>query len=1407
MKKILLLIILLACIGRSGKAQSGASCATARPYFTDTSFVAPFKWQTKQLQWFQFTALSDTLDIGVRDINMFSATDKVIAIYLLKGNCGSISLVASDTIDSSIDSVLNITGTLVIPDSNYYLVVLKQDTTSTINYLLGMSFRILSCVDPTSTPCDYIFNGDFEYNSYAPLGPSQIYLACPWNYPTLFMGTSDYFSAASTPASSVQAPYTSYGIQSSISPGIAFAGFDVYTPGAIQNCEYIYQMLNYGGLVAGNRYDLSMWVNLDSTSRFGVNNIGFSLTTASPLTGSSVRIIASDPSLLWSAPVTATGYGNWYHIFFNNYLATANYKYVTIGCFDTTITTSITNPTGSRLSAYYFVDNVSIIPSTNPFTVTTTSATCLGDSISLTTNSSQVVRWSSSPASTFSCDSCASTIATPSVTGSTMYVANLSAAGCILSDTVIVSVDSCTSNSCGIVVTDTLWDNTFSSTIVPHAVYNINHNVHVASGSTVSLSGDVFSISPNITITVDAGATLTLLHCHLYACDTMWQGIVVSPDGHLNIYKNCLIEDAEIAVDITNNTSPSPTTTLNVGGAIFNKNDVSINIVNDIDTVAYPFIVTGTVFTSRKLPYTPASWTTPGALKTLVNTGTTAEHYNMGNYPPVNLAPPNTSTRSNIGIVLVNVGTRTGTFPGPYAYYDMTIGDGNSNGALNLFDTLRYGIVAVNSNITCYNNTFQYILDPSTFGPSGYGIYSLYTTPVPSDEFATENRLRVISDTANSKWGNRFYDCSVGIYSNYYNDVTINHCDIRSTEEAITTQPSNGVVGIWVVTPNCSNIMLDSNVITNEYAGIGFFADDYTSYPGYTDAQLIENVHITDNTIQPTYGTTAPTNEYCYYGIIAQNLFDWYGAFSGGTPGIFPGIHQVNVNRNHIHNLHNGIEMINWLNWQPDTGPGFGNIAITNRNYITLRQVIFPPSVGSPQYGIAHILDWRPVIDNNNITGYGYNDIDSVSTGIMCAYDVAPRFHQEVMCNYVDTTGNGIYFLGSSPVMTGQGYNYVANNEMKSCGKGLVIDDTYIGNQGDNTYASDNVWTPYTYGNAGQYTTYTRNGADPTLSWLYTEYGSPWDPSAVGACWSDLGIPFSYQIGNGITDSSGSNGVTCNTASSIGMYSGNNNKSLQHTTDTTAILINKLELMVEDSVKYSYFETEQHISDKFKVYQMLSLQPSLKNNSSILSRFYNTSSTSNIGKIQNAAIALSTGQLQNAAALLNSVVPQNAIERNNKNYYSVYLHYVMKTNSQSDSVMLKALAMGCPVRDGLIVWHARMLYSKIYRDFTNYPNDCIDPNNKAKMKQNKKPDIANGLSLFPNPSSGSFTINITGTITTNVVVEISDITGKLISADKVILNDNTAIIDRGLRNGMYFISVKDLNGNNIGSPKKITIIH
>ena len=1388
MKKVLLIIILLALIGWSNTsdAQSGVSCDSAK-IIGDTNVVYPNLSQTKQLEWYKFTALSDTMDIILSDSNKYLSTDKVIGVFLANGTCSSLSLVALDTITSITDSVLTITNAQVIKDSSYYLVIVKFDSTSTINYNLKMQYRWpFYCIDTISTPCDYIFNGDFEYYSSPPNGISEIQLACPWFSPSI--QTPEYYSSKGT-GGGVIAPYTIMGSQTSMSSGSGFAGIGVFVPGqvypAMIECEYITQLLNYGGLVAGQSYDISMYVNMDSLTGMAVNNIGFSFNDTNNLYLSGFwRLNSNNPSLLWPTPITTTGYNNWFHVFFPNYIANGTEKYVTIGCFGNTPIHDTTIYSTPLHQAYYFIDNVSIKPS--PFTVNAVPTICLGETLTLSTNPGTNVIWSSSPASTFSCSVCDTASTTPSAPGAIVFTAT-TIAGCVAGDT--VTVNNC--STCGGAAIPT---NTWSggSTLTANTLYALNYNATV-SGS-VTLTNDIITIRPYTIITVPSGASLTLDHCHLYACDTMWQGIIVSPGGSLTIIDSSLIEDAMVAVDITSATTAN---NLTITNSVFNKDSVGINI-DSYAATGSPYTVTGNVFTCRNLPFDTVSWPSPVNLKVFSTPANPANptdlHYLMGSYAGTFMNFPHSSAISNMGIHLNNVGT--GAVGGPYT--DIIIGDGNTNADLNLFDTLLCGIYAEKSNFTCYNNTFQYVVGSLSYSYpyNGFGICA--TSNVP---YATTNRMQVISDSANNKSANYFYDCRVGVHTKNYNDIAINHCDIRSTEQCVTTQPVNGYFGIHVFTPNITHLNINNNVITNVCIGINFWAADYTG-GAYSDQQNIGRVRIMHNTIQATYGTTAPTNEYCLIGIGAYNLLDWFNYISGTAylNYVFSSPPKINVSRNHIHDYHNGIEMFNWFNFQWAKNLSLGNVPVSDSNYIALRKIIYNANTpADAQFGIQHQMNWNGEIINNNISGYG--NTDSASLGIMCNDNIGyggPG--QRVSCNYVDSLDNGIEYQGNN--FTAQGSNVFENNQMNSAGKGLVLDNTGIGPVGPFSTpvnpANDNQWTG-TYSGSSQYTTFTKNGADANNSCIFIDPALPsYDPLSVGACGSSSG-GISYAAA-GLIYGATPNGFTCNTVSSMTTYVGNNNKSLQ--SDNAEV--RKLEQMVNDSINYSYFDYEQHINDKFKAYQLLTLQPSLKDNSTILQNFYANATNGNIGKLAKATNAIINGQ---GAAYINSIAPQNAIETNYKNYYLVYLHSKAGRLNTSDSTILKALIKGCPVRDGLIVYNARTLYSSIYMDFKNYTNDCEDPLGQAKMKQAKNPTNESNFSLYPNPTSSTFTIITKGDkLNSNLVVmSISDVTGKQISVNKVQLKEGSAIIDPELMNGVYFISLKDESGN-IGKPQKITII-
>lgn len=81
------------------------------------------------------------------------------------------------------------------------------------------------------------------------------------------------------------------------------------------------------------------------------------------------------------------------------------------------------------------------------------------------------------------------------------------------------------------------------------------------------------------------------------------------------------------------------------------------------------------------------------------------------------------------------------------------------------------------------------------------------------------------------------------------------------------------------------------------------------------------------------------------------------------------------------------------------------------------------------------------------------------------------------------------------------------------------------------------------------------------------------------------------------------------------------------------------------------------------------------------------------------------------------------------------------------------------------------------------------------------------VNIYPNPNDGTFTISLNGNNSTFEYVEITitDIIGNKISEANLKLQNNIAIFDANLSNGIYLVSVKDMNGNNY-NPKKITVI-
>ena len=178
----------------------------------------------------------------------------------------------------------------------------------------------------------------------------------------------------------------------------------------------------------------------------------------------------------------------------------------------------------------------------------------------------------------------------------------------------------------------------------------------------------------------------------------------------------------------------------------------------------------------------------------------------------------------------------------------------------------------------------------------------------------------------------------------------------------------------------------------------------------------------------------------------------------------------------------------------------------------------------------------------------------------------------------------------------------------------------------------------------------------------------------------------------------------------------------------------------------------------FGIYWMLEVRPELDDSSQILKHFHHIAKNGHIGTLVNIENTLAGGQLSLSNSNLASITPQNDIESNYIDFYKVYIHYKDSTFSVADSIKLKTLVDGCPVRDGMAVHKARTLYSRIYKDFTIYPDNCIDNNSYKKVTDvNKEKTIPSNLSLdvYPNPNNSTFTISLIGNNSTCETAEVS----------------------------------------------------
>lgn len=209
-------------------------------------------------------------------------------------------------------------------------------------------------------------NGSFEIYSLCPTQLSntsqQLALATGWIVPT--SGTPDYFNTCAAQSTNIDIPNNTYGNQTART-GNAYAGFYAYTNPSVplENTREYLQMQLSQTLIAGKTYYFKMYVNLANSPlfRMSVSNIGayFSNTAINKLDNGP---FIYTPQIVSNTFLTDTA--NWTEIS-GSFIANGGEGYVTIGRFgvDNTLTTKLLIGDNFQNSAYYYIDDISLIDS------------------------------------------------------------------------------------------------------------------------------------------------------------------------------------------------------------------------------------------------------------------------------------------------------------------------------------------------------------------------------------------------------------------------------------------------------------------------------------------------------------------------------------------------------------------------------------------------------------------------------------------------------------------------------------------------------------------------------------------------------------------------------------------------------------------------------------------------------------------------------------------------------------------------------------------------------------------------------------------------------------------------------------------------------------------------------------
>lgn len=959
----------------------------------------------------------------------------------------------------------------------------------------------------------------------------------------------------------------------------------------------------------------------------------------------------------------------------------------------------------------------------------------------------------------------------------------------------------------------------FTATIVPtytsvSGPMRIVNDFTIQPGAVCVLQpGEFIMGSPsNSSITITVEGELDIIGAHLYTCGSdLWKGIVIKNGGKVVTLpasggNACLIEDAVTAFEIPNFTGT--VTPLYLNNTIFNKNYIGISI-NNIPLANYsqPLLLNNCVFTCRDFSFTSSSWpgvstTSLGLRYSATNTAVPlASPFALQSATITNLKNPYSNQRSHIAININNVGLTYGNGASPLTFYHLDLTPLND---FTLFDAHEYFIKSVNSNVKISNSVFQNtqtfsVINTPTVGAAIDYSCSNISSYTPNSTIA--NYELVMSGAATST-ANKFFDCHRAINGNNPFSFKIENASFRSTHQASvatsTSVISTGRSAIFMRTNQVEDYIIKNNEFSNITDGVAIsLYPANVMRPGmsyYAGPPQLFAINAYIHTLTVIGNTFSPSGSNSYTGTLSGYVKNAINISSDPYNLTLPycGCYGIHVEFNTLYRVLNGITL-NAVNPYTITCKNVGVKKIISGNKIILEEDnVFG---GITQRGIEYVNSIsEPVqngqrlqmVENNTLSVFG-GTVAQNNPNISLYYGsynggtgtLFPTPH--ILCNDLRNANKGFVFENENIPASWRG------NRMEDLKKAMLLTGTstnggVIGQQGNASNPSDNIWSTATNWSGSYSGTWVDLGSDAKKSPLFLRSNTgQWFPQ------NNLGTAFTPEQYNTLN-----NTLKISTSGSYSCGAEGNYTLMNSPAPGSGTITN----------------VAWYISATFS-YRYLAINDSMKNADGDLLEFYNDLSGTSIDDFMQIEMKINERKFSDAQSILDAMSTSgfNSVESTYFTFYTLSLKYKIGDDEFTfdDLDALKMIAGLCPGSYGGVVYHARALYQLITEQVFNGTDGCAEsgarmaqPGKYLPEKNFEQWDV----NLFPNPNNGNFMI-ISKNEKEILEVILNDVSGKELYRKRIQTSKHYYMLDLTLLNGVYFVTVK--NQENESVTKKMGI--